>query len=301
MKDLHELPKMRDSLSYLFAEHAMIDRKDSSIEILQKEGSIQVPVASLCVLLLGPGTSITHAAITALAENGCLVEWVGEDSLKFYASGYGETRKATHLIRQAELVSDPGKRGRVVRKMYQKRFNQVLGPELSLVQIRGMEGARVRDCYAEASKLFGVEWTGRNYDMQHWGASDTINRVLSRANSLLYGICQAAIISGGYSPGLGFVHNGRHLSFVYDIADLYKADTIIPLSFQVTAEHGNKAESMIRPACRDAFHEYRLLEKILPDIDDLMDMAEILPDEPTIPHPEEMLQLWEALYEKVAE
>jgi len=266
---------------------------------LQKEGNIQVPVATLSTLLLGPGTSITHAAITVLAENGCLVAWVGEDCLKYYASGYGETRKAAHIIRQAELVSDPIKRGRVVRKMYQKRFGQMLGPELSLPQVRGLEGVRVREAYAEASKKTGVEWSGRNYDMNHWGATDTINRVLSRANSLLYGICQTAIVSGGYSPSLGFIHNGRHLSFVYDIADLYKVDTIIPLSFQVTAEYGNMAERAIRPACREAFHEYRLLEKILPDIDNLLDIGEISDDEATVPKPEEMLQLWEALYENV--
>lgn len=299
MKDLHELPKLRDSLSYLFVEHAIIEKKDNSIAIIQQDGSVQVPVAMLSLLLLGPGTSITHAAVLTLAENGCLVSWVGEDVLKYYASGYGETRKAAHIIHQAEMVSDPQKRAKVVRRMYQKRFTEQLDENLSLAQIRGKEGVRVREAYAEASRVTGVEWKGRNYDMRQWNTSDTINRVLSRANSLLYGICQAAIISGGYSPGLGFIHTGRHLSFVYDIADLYKAETVIPLSFKVTAEYGLKAESMIRPVCRDAFHEFRLLEKILPDIDELLEMPQLPMDEPTIPNPDEVMQLWEGLYESV--
>jgi CRISPR-associated protein Cas1 len=270
MQDLHELPKLRDSLSYLYVEHAILDRKDSAVEFIKKEGRTLIPVASLCVLMLGPGTSITHAAIKTLAEAGCSVLWTGEEFMHFYAQGMGETRKAFHLLRQAELVSDPHQRMQVVRRMYQKRFDWDLDPTLSIEQIRGLEGVRVREAYAEASRKYNVPWEGRRYDRQNWSAGDPVNRALSAANALLNGVCHAGIVSGGYSPGLGFIHTGKQLSFVYDIADLYKVELTIPAAFQIVIESTQNVERRVRAACREKFREVRLLDRILPDIDELL-------------------------------
>jgi CRISPR-associated protein Cas1 len=270
MQDLHELPKLRDSLSYLYVEHAILDRKDSAVEFINKEGRTLVPVASLCVLMLGPGTSITHAAIKVLAEMGCTVLWTGEESLHYYAQGLGETRKAYHLLRQAELVSDPHQRMQVVHRMYQKRFAWQIDPTLSIEQVRGLEGVRVREAYAEASRKYNVPWQGRQYDRQNWGAGDPVNRALSAAHALLNGVCHAGIVSGGYSPGLGFIHTGKQLSFVYDVADLYKAELTIPLAFQIVAESSQNVERRARAACREKFKEAKLLDRVLPDIDELL-------------------------------
>lgn len=270
MQDLHELPKLRDSLSYLYIEHAIVERKDSSVEFIQKEGRTQAPAAALCVLMLGPGTSISHAAVKVLAESGCLIVWTGEDATRCYAQGLGETRKGYHLLRQAELVSDPAKRLEVIRRMYQKRFPEPLDSTLTLEQIRGMEGSRVRSAYYQASQTYGVPWHGRRYDRGNWGNADPVNRALSAANALLNGICHAAIVSGGYSPGLGFIHTGRQTSFIYDIADLYKAEMTIPLAFQIAAESPEHVDGRVRQACRQKFKEAKLLERILPDIDDLL-------------------------------
>jgi CRISPR-associated protein Cas1 len=273
IRDLHELPKLRDGLSYLYLERGKIDQAHKAIEFFNKEGRVLVPVASLAVLLLGPGTSITHEAIKTLTDNGCLVHWCGEQGVRFYAQGSGETRKAYGLIRQAELVSDPVKRLQVVRRMYQFRFDEALDPSLSIEQIRGMEGARVRRAYAVASKQFGVPWRRRFYDRSHWGASDAINRALSSANACLNSLCHAAIVSAGYSPGLGFVHTGKQLSFVYDIADLYKTDLTVPLAFKLTAESHDKLETRVRQACRDLFHQERLLTRIVDDIHQLLNLT----------------------------
>lgn len=270
MQDLHELPKLRDSISYLYVEHAILDRKDSAVEFIKKEGRTLVPVASLCVLMLGPGTSITHAAIKVLAEAGCSVLWTGEEFMRYYAQGMGETRKAFHLLRQAELVCDPHQRMQVVRRMYQKRFDWDLDPTLSIEQIRGLEGVRVRESYAEASRKYKVPWEGRRYDRQNWGAGDPINRALSAANALLNGVCHAGIVSGGYSPGLGFIHTGKQLSFVYDMADLYKAELTIPTAFQIVGESPDNVERRTRTACREKFKEAKLLERVFPDIDELL-------------------------------
>lgn len=270
MQDLHELPKLRDSLSYLYVEHAVLERDKTALLVLQETGTTAVPVANLCLLMLGPGTSITHAAVGLLAESGCSIQWTGQDMQLFYAQGCGETRKAYHLLRQAELVSDPQKRLQVVMRMYEKRFGHPLEPGLTLEQIRGMEGARVRNTYALASRTFQVEWHGRNYDMSNWNKGDPVNRALSAANAILNGICHAAIVSGGYSTALGFLHTGRQLSFVYDIADLYKAQYTIPIAFRTVAEGEEEVEKRARQTCREFFREEKLLDRILPDIDGLL-------------------------------
>ena len=277
MRDLRELPKLRDSLSYLYVERCHIRQSHKAVEVVDEGGHAMVPVAALSVMMMGPGTTITHAAVKALADNGSTMLWVGQDGTRCYAQGGGETRKAYHLLHQARLATDPEKRLQVVYRMYQYRFDKDLKPRLSLPQIRGLEGVRVRSAYAEASRTYGVPWQGRRYDRQSWGRGDPINRALSAAHALLNGMCHAAIVSAGYSPALGFIHTGKQLSFVYDIADLYKTEITIPLAFRVVAQGTKGVESRVRQACREAFRERRLLRRVLPDIDALLDVpSEVL-------------------------
>jgi CRISPR-associated protein Cas1 len=274
MRDLHELPKLRDGLSYLYVEHGRVEQKQKAVEFVDEQGGCtMVPAAALAALLLGPGTSVTHAAVKALADNGCLVVWVGEDGTRCYAQGGGETRKAYHLLQQAELACDPDKRLQVVMRMYRRRFGEQLQPGLNLLQIRGLEGQRVRQAYARASQEYGVPWHGRRYDRSSWNSGDPPNRALSAANALLNGLCHAAIVSGGYSPALGFIHTGKQLSFVYDVADLYKVDVTIPLAFRLVAESTDNLHARVRQACREAFRESHLLKRILPDIQNLLDLS----------------------------
>ena len=267
LKDLHLLPKVRDSWSYLYVEHAKIDQDQKAIAIHDANGRVPVPCASLTTLMLGPGTSISHAAIRSLADNGCLVIWSGEEGVRYYAQGMGETRSAHNLYRQATLWADPAQRLGVVFRMYRMRFADAPSPHLTLEQLRGMEGVRVREAYAKASRETGVEWKGRSYKRTSWADADPVNRALSCANSCLYGICQAAIVSAGYSPALGFIHTGKMLSFVYDIADLYKADLTIPVAFQAVADGEEQLERRVRYRCREVFQSSRLLARIIPAID----------------------------------
>jgi CRISPR-associated protein Cas1 len=274
MQDLHELPKLSDSISYLYVEHCILEQKAQAVEKIDKEGRTMIPAANLTVLMLGPGTSISHAAVKSLAQNGCGIVWVGEDATRFYAHGNGETRRAYHLLHQARLASDPQLRLEVCKRMYRKRFDEELAPGLTIEQLRGMEGARVRTVYTRHSILHNIPWEGRNYDRNNWGAADPINRALSTANTLLYGICHAAIVSGGYSPALGFIHIGKQRSFVFDIADLYKVEITIPLAFRVVRRSNTNLYAEVRKACREAFKEHRLLQRILPDIGEILDLSD---------------------------
>lgn len=270
-RNLQELPKFRDGLSYIYLEHGRLEQQDQAVAYYSQEGAVAIPAAALGVLLLGPGTSITHAAIRQLANNGCSVFWVGEEMVRFYASGMGETRSSANLMRQAQAWADPEAHLEVVKRMYRMRFPEGLPADLTLEQIRGREGVRVRDTYARWSRETGVEWKGRNYNRGNWAEADPINRALSAGAACLYGLSHAAIVSAGYSPALGFIHTGKQLSFVYDVADLYKAETLIPTAFMVVAESEFGVEKRVRQALRDQLREAKLLERIVSDLHLLFD------------------------------
>lgn len=290
--DLHQLPKFRDALSFLYVEHVRVDQEEKSIALHDDNGVTPVPAASLSVLMLGPGTRITHAAIKALTDNNCLVIWCGEQNVRFYACGMGGTRSSASLLYQAQLVSNESSRLEVAKRMYRFRFEEELAENLTIQQLRGMEGMRVRNAYAKASEESGVPWTGRNYDRSDWYSTDPVNRALSAANSCLYGLCHAAILSVGYSPAMGFIHTGKNMSFVYDIADFYKVELTIPLAFNAAAEGGNDLERRVRIGCRDVFRESRLVQRIIPDIRQVL--GDVDPEESFLPDSDEALptDLW---------
>ena len=271
-RDLHSLPKLRDSLSYIYIEHAVIEKDHYSVVSITKNGRTPIPIAAMTTLLLGPGTSITHDAIKNIVDCGCTVVWCGENDMKFYASGHGETRSASNLLKQAEMCMDPKLHLRVVRRMYELRFGNTHLDNTTLQQLRGMEGARVRDTYRQMAERYGVEWRGRNYKSTSWDDSDDINKAISYGNSLLYALCESAIVSLGYSPGLGFIHTGKLLSFVYDIADLYKLDTVIPVAFSVLSSEHTSLYSYVRTECRKQFVKNKILSRIPEDIADIFEM-----------------------------
>jgi len=266
MDDLHKLPRFRDSLSFVYLEHGRIDQHEKAIAFHDKGGVTPIPVASTTVLMLGPGTRVTHAAMRTIAENNALVEWVGEHAVRCYAAGMGGTRSSAALLHQAAMASDPAKRIEVVRRMYRLRFKEDVDSKLTLQQLRGFEGARVRTCYATMSKVTRVPWSRRKYDRGDWDAADPVNQTLSVANSCLYGLCHAAILSLGYSPAIGFILTGKQLSFVYDVADLYKTEVTIPMAFYAAKMGTRDLGRSTRLLCRDAFRRSRLLKRVVPDI-----------------------------------
>ncbi len=270
--DLHILPKFRDGLSYLFLEHGRLEKDQSALVFKTESEALAIPVAALAIIVLGPGTTVTHAAVKTAAEHGCSLQWTGAGQARFYAHGLGETRRSARTLKQALLWANPETRLAVVRRMYQLLFDEELDASLDLQQIRGREGVRVRDSYARASRTFGVEWDGRKYERGDWADADPVNRALSAANSILYGLCHSAIVSAGYSTAIGFVHTGKMLSFVYDVADFYKADITIPLAFEATAAAPSAPEAEVRGRFRGAIRDARLMRRIVPDIARVLDV-----------------------------
>ena len=276
MRTLHELPRFRDRWSHLYLETGRLDVDADGLTFHQGDGVIPVPIDQLAVVMLGPGTTVSHAAVKALSRNNCLLAWMGQDGVRLYAASIGGTYSARRTIRQAELVSNERSRLEVAWRMYRFRFHEDIPQATSLESIRGLEGLRVRKAYADAAREYGVEWKGRKYNQNDWNDSDAINRALSAANACLYGLCHAAILSAGYSPALGFIHTGKMLSFVYDIADLYKTQVTIPVAFRITSQRPNELERAVRMECRKAFHEFRLMERLLPDIAEVLNAGDDL-------------------------
>lgn len=274
-RDLHALPRLSDRWSHLYLEHGRVQKDKEGLCFIDPKGaSTAIPLDQFAMILLGPGTTLTHAAVRMLADNNTLVCWCGEQGVRLYAYGTGGTHAAERLLRQATAWADPELRLQVIGRMYRKRFVEEIAPGTTLETIRAMEGYRVRARYQQEASRAGVEWKGRDYDQRSWERADPLNRALSAANSCLYGICHAAILAAGYSPAIGFVHTGKQLSFVYDIADLYKTDLTIPCAFQIVAEADEDVERRVRMRVRDLFHEQRLLRRILPDISEVLDVAD---------------------------
>lgn len=172
---------------------------------------------------------------------------------------------------QSKYALDDNLRATIVRRMYQYRFEEVFEENLSIEQMRGKEAYRVKSIYHEPSDRYGVQWNGRSYDATDWKSADDINRAISSATSCLYGLCEAAILIAGYSPSIGFIHYGRPRSFVFDIADLMKYETVVPLAFETVYEKPNNLESEIRHRCRELFKKERILERLIPLINSLFE------------------------------
>ena len=270
-RDLQEVPKYSDKWSFLYFEKGRIEQYRQSISYEYLDKIVPVPVETLALLMLGPGTTITHAAMNTISQSRCNVAWVGENGVKFYGFAQSATYSSRNILRQVDCLKDEKEKMRIVRTMYSLRFPEIVAADITLEQLRGKEGSRVRMAYKTLAEEYGVEWQGRNYNQNNWKSADPLNRALSAANSCLYGLCQAAIVSLGCSAALGFVHSGKQLSFVYDIADLYKVDITVPIAFAAgspeTLENSKKQpESIARHLCRDQFREKKLLKKIVKDI-----------------------------------
>jgi CRISPR-associated protein Cas1 len=262
----HELPRVSEGWTFVYAERCVVNRDRNAVLLEYGETEIAVPSAPLLAVLMGPGTTLTHAAMTLLGETGCAVVWCGENAVRCYAHGAAADRGTRNLERQAQMWADPERRREVVYRMYRMRFDEHLPEAWTIEQVRGREGVRVREAYAAASRRFGVEWRGRNYDRANWADADPVNRALSVANSCLYGLCHAAIVATGFSPALGFVHTGYELSFVHDVADLYKVKIGVPIAFETIAAGVDGLDSRVRRACRQSFFDNRILERVVPDI-----------------------------------
>lgn len=288
---------IKDRNSMVFIGKGRIDVRDGAFVVIDEVNGerMHIPVGSVVCIMLEPGTRISHAAVKLAAATGTLLIWVGEAGVRLYSVGQPGGARSDKLLYQAKLALDGELRLKVVRKMFEIRFNEAAPQRRSVDQLRGIEGARVRATYKLLAKQYGVEWNGRKYDPKDWARGDVINQCISAATSCLYGVTEAAILAAGYAPAIGYLHTGKPLSFVYDIADLIKFDTVVPVAFKIAAKHPKRPDQEVRLACREIFRTSKTLRNLIPLIEEVLAAGEILPpappedsQPPAIPEPESM-------------
>ena len=267
---LPSLVRVQDRLTFLYAEHCVVNRADNAVTITDSRGTVHVPAAALSVLMLGPGSNITYAAICLLAESRSTCIWVGERGVRYYCHGASLAQSTRLLEAQARLVSSERSRVKVARRMYAMRFPDEKTDGLTMQQLLGKEGTRVRRAYERESARTGVPWSGRSYKVTDFDDADEVNRALSAANTALYGVVHAVIVALGCSPGLGFVHARNERSFVYDIADLYKVDITIPLAFDLVADQVADVSTAARRGVRDRMKDGKFLQRCVKDVRSLL-------------------------------
>ncbi|MEJ2326658.1 MAG: type I-E CRISPR-associated endonuclease Cas1e [Chromatiaceae bacterium] len=287
---------MKERVSLIFIERGEIDLLDGAFVVIDKNGvRTHIPLGSVACIMLEPGTRVSHRAAALAARVGTLLVWVGEAGVRLYASGQPGGARSDRLLYQAKLALDDQARLKVVRKMYEMRFGEKPPERRSVEQLRGIEGVRVRKLYQHMAQRHGVKWKGRKYDATDWDTSDLPNLCLSSATACLYGITEAAILAAGYAPAVGFIHTGKPQSFVYDMADIVKFDTVVPVAFRIAAKEPREPERDVRLACRDSFRQTNLLGKLIPMIEEVLAAGELEPPnrpaesvEPAIPEGERL-------------
>lgn len=272
---------IKDRMSILFVEKGNLDVLDGAFVVVDKNGvRTHIPVGGVACLMLEIGTRISHAAVNLAARVGTLLVWIGEGGVRVYSAGQPGGARADRLLYQAKLALDEDARLKVVREMYRRRFGEEPPERRSVEQLRGIEGARVRKLYQLLAQRHGIRWHARDYNVQEWDASDIPNRCLSVATSCLYGVTEAAVLAAGYAPAIGFIHTGKPLSFVYDVADIYKFETVVPMAFGIAAKSPANPEREVRLKCRDIFRQSKILERIIPDIEAILSAGELVPPKP---------------------
>ncbi|WP_337188079.1 type I-E CRISPR-associated endonuclease Cas1e [Phenylobacterium sp.] len=283
---------LKDRSAIVFLQYGQLDVIDGAFVLVDQHGvRVQIPVGGLACLMLEPGTRVSHAAVMLCAQVGCLLIWVGEGGVRLYSAGQPGGARADRLLFQARTALDETARLNVVREMYRRLVGERAPARRSVDQLRGIEGVRVRELYKRLASLHGVPWRARRYEVQQWDAADIPNRCLSAATACLYGLSEAAILAAGYAPAIGFLHRGKPQSFVYDIADIYKFETVAPVAFATAAQVAKgrgegPPERQVRIACREAFRSSKLLERIIPDIEAILRAGGLAPPDDAEDAPE---------------
>jgi len=281
---LETLAMARDRWTPIYLEHGRLEVDDSSVKWIGADGLLyRLPVATISAILLGPGTTVTHAAMKACADSNTPVCWIGEEAMRFYAFGLAPNHDNDMPRFHATAWADKKRRTEIARRMFKMRFPDVDVESRSIKELRGMEGLRVRALYAQLGLQYGVTWKGRNYDKSNWDMADGINRGLSAANASLYALCAAVVCSLGYVPSLGFVHDAGTLPFIYDVADLYKHLTSIPAAFLAARQNSADDGDLVRKLLKQRIEEEKLLQRIPKDLEALFALSTINPQPPTSP------------------
>ncbi|RLB95743.1 MAG: subtype I-E CRISPR-associated endonuclease Cas1 [Deltaproteobacteria bacterium] len=268
---LETLVPAKDRWTPLYLEHGRLEVDDSSVKWIGADYTVlRIPVATVSVLMLGPGTTVTHAAVKACSDSNTPICWVGEEGMRFYAFGVSPTHDNARARHHGAVYASKKKRAEIARRMFRLRFPNDVVTKKSIKELRGMEGKRIKGLYEEMGNKYGVTWKGRFYNPNNWDLADNINRAISAANASLYALCTAIVCALGYLPQLGFIHTSGTLPFVFDIADIYKPETTLEAAFHALSLNPEADEKDVLKLLKQRIEERRLLQRIPKDIEELL-------------------------------
>ena len=228
---------------------------------------LQVPHQAVSMILLGPGSSVTHDALRLLARHGTLMAAVGQDGVRTYTAPPLLPDRSDVARRQAELWGNPRRRVSVARHMYALRLGEIL-PHRDLDTLRGIEGARVKAIYRLMADKYGIPWNGRHYDRNNPETTDIPNQAINHAATAVQGAAAIAVQSLAAIPQLGFIHEDSGHAFVLDIADLFRDTITLQIAFSVAKKAINGDQTSIdRLVRREASIVFRKQDVIASMID----------------------------------
>lgn len=280
-----------DRHGVIFLDRGRLEVEDGCLRFITAGGALQagdyqVPHQSVSIILLGPGSSITHDAMRLLATHGCALAAIGTGGVRFYTAPPLLPDTSALARRQVMLWADTQSRVGIARQMYAMRFGEEVKAR-TLDMLRGMEGARMKRLYELTAQRFGVPWYGRRYDRANPNATDIPNQAINHAASSVEAAAAIAVAATATIPQLGFVHEDSGQSFVLDVADLVRHDVTLPIAFSaakaVIKSPGENLERLVRTKAAEAFNRDAVVSRLIDLVKDLL--AEPTPEARSAPAP----------------
>ena len=238
----------------------------------------QIPHQAVSMILLGPGSSVTHDALRLLARHGTLMAAVGQDGVRSYTAPPLMPDRSDVARRQAELWGNPRRRISVARHMYALRLGEVL-PHRDLDTLRGIEGSRVKTMYRLMADKHGIEWKGRRYDRADPEAADTPNQALNHAATAVQAAAAIAVQALAALPPLGFIHEDSGQSFVLDVADLFRDTVTLQIAFTAARQSdtavGVSIDKLVRREAAQVFRKQAVIPSMIDRIKQVLRTEEI--------------------------
>lgn len=238
---------------------------------------LQVPHQAVSMILLGPGSSVTHDALRLLARHGTLMAAVGQDGVRSYTALPLLPDRSDVARRQADLWGNPRRRIGVARHMYALRLGEVL-PHRDLDTLRGIEGARVKATYRLMAQKYGIEWKGRRYDRANPEGADIANQAINHAATAVEAAAAIAVQAVAAIPQLGFIHEDSGQSFVLDIADLFRDSLTLTIAFAAarkTETDDATIDRLVRREAGTVFRKRNVIGSMIDSIKKVLRMEEL--------------------------
>ncbi|WP_232209286.1 type I-E CRISPR-associated endonuclease Cas1e [Alkalilimnicola ehrlichii MLHE-1] len=236
-------------------------------------GDYAIPYQGLSMILLGPGSTVTHDVLRLLARHGTLLAAIGGGGTKYYTAPPMGQGRSDVARRHATLWANKTQRLDVARRMYAFRFGRVL-PHKDIAVLRGIEGGRIKELYRVEASRFGIPWKGRRYNRNNPSAADVPNQAINHAATFVEAAADIAVAATGALPPLGFIHEESSNAFTLDIADLYRGEITVPLAFQaarkVLDDPTLSIERTLRRDAASAFQRHKVIPKMIDRIKDLI-------------------------------